>query len=156
MKDLFNFLKQLQAKSPRKTIHRYFSLEEAVEALPWVQSHLAKAIEELDDLHDNLMLSKRLYALQYAERMDQQAELEKLMNNKMHTFETALENWVKRFDDKGFFLRDVEAGVIEFPYKAKDGETLFLCWQNPEDGILYFREPDEPFSFRKPITLLPA
>ena len=155
MKDLFSFLKQLQAKSSSKTIRRYFALEEAVESLPWVRLHLAKAIEELDDLHDHLMLSKRLYALQYAERMDQQAELEKLLNNKMHTFETALENWIKRFEDKGYLLRDVEAGVVEFPYKAQDGETLFLCWQESEEGILYFREVDEPFSFRKPITLLP-
>ena len=155
MKDLFSFLKHLQSKSSRKTIHRYFSLEEAVEALPWVKSHLSKALEELDDLHDILMLSKRLYALQYAERMAEQAELEKLMNNKIHTFETALENWVKRFEDKGYFLRDVEAGIVEFPYKSDADETLFLCWQDPEEGILYFREPDEPFSFRKPITLLP-
>jgi hypothetical protein len=156
MKDLFRLLKQIQEKSNRKSISIYFGLEESVGQLPWVKSHLEQALEELDELHDQIMLTKRLYALQYADRLDQQSELEKLLNIKVRHFENTLQNWMKRFEEKGFFLRDIQEGIVEFPYKTKDGETLFLCWQDGEEGILYFRESHEPFAFRKPITLLPA
>jgi hypothetical protein len=155
MKDLFNLLKQIQHKALMKSITETFTLEEAVESLAWVKSHLEQAHQELDELHDNLMLTKRLHSLQYAERLPQEEDFEKLVGLKMKALETALEKWTKRFAERGFYLRDFEDGIVEFRYKTANEDSLFLCWQEGEDGILYFREPDEPYVFRKPITFLP-
>ena len=155
MKDLFALLKQLSHKQNTKRISHFFTLDEAVAALPWVRSHLETAYKELDELYDNLMLTKRMYGLHYADRLEGQDEQEKLLETKMNAFESAMDAWVKRFEEKGYFLKDIQEGIVEFPYKTQDGDILFLCWQLDEEGILYFREPDEVFQFRRPISFLP-
>jgi|GEM_PF-2542025 len=155
MKDLFTLLKQLSLKQNTKQINVIFSLEEAVLSLPWIRSHLETAYKELDELYDNLMLTKRMYGLHYADRLEGQGEQEKLLETKMNTFEGAIEAWAKRFEEKGYLIKDIQEGTVEFPYKTKDGDLLFLCWQLDEEGILYFREPDENVQFRRPISFLP-
>jgi hypothetical protein len=156
MKELFQLLKQLSQRNNERDIERYFTLEEAADTLGWVKANLHLAYRELDELYDNLVLTKRLYAMHYADRLDGQVELKKLLSSKANTFESTMENWGKQFEDQGVFLRDLQEGIVEFPYQTADGDTLFLCWQHPEEGVLYFREPDEDFSVRRPITFLPA
>lgn len=155
MKEFFRLLKQMNIKQNTKRITRFFTLEEAVQKLPWVRDQLQRAYAELDELYENMMLTRRMYGLQYADRLKGQGEQEKLLENRVQMFESAMEAWVRRFEEKGILLRDIQEGVLEFPYKTSDGDILFLCWQMDEAGILYFREAGEGFHFRHPITFLP-
>jgi hypothetical protein len=155
MKELFQLLKQLSQRNNQREIERYFTLEEAAETLGWVKANLHLAYKELDELYDNLVLTKRLYAMHYADRLEGQDEMKKLLSTKANNFEATMENWGKQFEAQGVFLRDLQEGIVEFPYKTSDGDSLFLCWQHPEEGVLYFRESDEDFSMRRPITFLP-
>jgi hypothetical protein len=135
---------------------RYFTLEEAVHLLPSVQQTLTLAHRQMDELRDSVILSKRLLlARQDSGRTPSDAEVA-VLEEKFTGYEEALQRWVDYFAEQGIILRDLEAGLVDFPYRAEStGQEFFLCWHRQEDGIFYFHGLDEGFSGRHPITLLP-
>jgi hypothetical protein len=135
---------------------RYFTLEEAVGLLPAVQEGLETAQRQMNELRDGVILSKRLIlAKQSSGRNPSDAEVLAL-EEKFCGYEDALKRWVDYFADQGIILRDLDAGLIDFPYRSKRvQQDFFLCWRLHEDGIFYFHGINEGFSGRHPITLLP-
>lgn len=47
-------------------------------------------------------------------------------------------------------LRDLEKGLVDFP-SMRDGREVYLCWQEGEDEIAFWHEPDAGFSGRRPL-----
>ena len=47
-------------------------------------------------------------------------------------------------------LRDLDRGLLDFP-SLRDGREIYLCWQEGEDGIAFWREPDAGFGGRRPL-----
>ncbi|MBA2629612.1 MAG: DUF2203 domain-containing protein [Thermoleophilaceae bacterium] len=47
-------------------------------------------------------------------------------------------------------LRDLERGLVDFP-ALRDGREVYLCWQEGEDQIAFWHEPDAGFSGRRPL-----
>ena len=47
-------------------------------------------------------------------------------------------------------LRDLERGLLDFP-SLRDGQEVYLCWQEGEDAIEYWHEPEAGFAGRRPI-----
>ncbi len=47
-------------------------------------------------------------------------------------------------------LRDLEKGLVDFP-SLRDGREVYLCWQEGEDEIAFWHEPDAGFSGRRPL-----
>jgi hypothetical protein len=47
-------------------------------------------------------------------------------------------------------LRDLERGLVDFP-ALRDGREVYLCWQEGEDEIAYWHEPEAGFSGRRPL-----
>ncbi len=47
-------------------------------------------------------------------------------------------------------LRDLEKGLVDFP-AMRDGREVYLCWQEGEDEIAFWHEPDAGFSGRRPL-----
>ena len=135
---------------------KYFTLEEAVSLLPTVQETLETAQREMDALRDSVILNKRLIlAKQSSGRIPSDAEVA-LLEEKFCAYEDAVTRWVDHFAEQGIILRDLEAGLIDFPYRSKRvRQDFFLCWRLHEDGIFYFHGLNEGFSGRHPITLLP-
>lgn len=135
---------------------KFFTVEDAVEWLPWVVSQLKQAHAELRELQDGVILSKRLLlARKNSGRQTSDAEVMALQK-RFEGFEEAVQRWVDRFAEQGIILREIETGLIDFPYRAeRSGDIYFLCWRLKEDGIFYFHGLNEGFSGRHPITLLP-
>lgn len=136
--------------------NKFFALEEAVEELPWVVSQLKQAHTEMRELWDAAILSKRLVlARQNSGRKTSDAEVVALQE-RFEAFEEAVARWVEKFGQQGIILRDLDAGLIDFPYRAEStGDVYLLCWRLNEDGIFYFHGVNEGFAGRHPITLLP-
>lgn len=135
---------------------KYFTLEEAVERLPWVEDQLKQAHAEMQELRDAAILSKRLVlARQSSGRKTTDAEVVALQE-RFEAFEEAINRWVNQFGEQGIILRDVDSGLIDFPYQAEStGDVYLLCWRLHEDGIFYFHGVNDGFAGRHPITLLP-
>jgi hypothetical protein len=47
-------------------------------------------------------------------------------------------------------LRDLDRGLLDFP-SLREGREVYLCWQEGEDAIGYWHEPDAGFAGRKPL-----
>ncbi|MCE3234693.1 MAG: hypothetical protein K0Q50_873 [Vampirovibrio sp.] len=135
---------------------KYFTLEEAVKSLPSVKEALAIAHKQMDELRDSVILSKRLLLVkQGSGRVPSDAEVA-VLQEKFEGFEEALTRWVDYFGQQGIILRDLDTGLIDFPYHSETtGQDYFLCWRLNEDGIFYFHSINEGFAGRYPITLLP-
>lgn len=142
--------------STTPAFQKYFTLEEAVKALPSVKETLQIAHREMDELRDSVILSKRLLLVkQGSGRTPSDAEVA-VLQEKFEGYEEALARWVETFGNQGIILRDLEAGLIDFPYRAHSTDQDFLlCWRLNEDGIFYFHSIEDGFAGRHPITLLP-
>jgi hypothetical protein len=47
-------------------------------------------------------------------------------------------------------LRDLDRGLVDFP-SLRDGQEVYLCWQEGEDAIRFWHEPDAGFGGRQPL-----
>jgi hypothetical protein len=47
-------------------------------------------------------------------------------------------------------LRDLDRGLLDFP-SIRDGDEVYLCWQEGEDAIEYWHEPEAGFAGRRPL-----
>jgi hypothetical protein len=47
-------------------------------------------------------------------------------------------------------LRDLDRGLLDFP-SLRDGQEVYLCWQEGEDAIGFWHEPDAGFAGRRPL-----
>jgi hypothetical protein len=47
-------------------------------------------------------------------------------------------------------LRDLERGLVDFP-ALRDGEEIYLCWEEGEDEIAYWHDQDSGFGGRRPL-----
>jgi hypothetical protein len=45
-------------------------------------------------------------------------------------------------------LRDLDRGLLDFP-SIRDGEEVYLCWQEGEDAIEFWHEPEAGFAGRR-------
>jgi len=142
--------------SATPAFQKYFTLEEAVKTLPMVKETLRIAHRQMDELRDNVILSKRLLLVkQDSGRIPSDAEVA-VLQEKFEGYEEALGRWTEYFGNQGIILRDLEAGLIDFPYHSNSTEQDFLlCWRLNEDGIFYFHGINEGYAGRHPITLLP-
>jgi hypothetical protein len=48
-------------------------------------------------------------------------------------------------------LRDLDRGLLDFP-SLRDGREVYLCWQEGEDAIGFWHEPDAGFGGRRPLN----
>ncbi len=47
-------------------------------------------------------------------------------------------------------LRDLDRGLVDFP-SLREGREIYLCWEEGEDEIAFWHEPDAGFGGRLPL-----
>jgi hypothetical protein len=47
-------------------------------------------------------------------------------------------------------LRDLDRGLVDFP-SLRDGEEVYLCWEEGEGEIGFWHDPDTGFPGRRPL-----
>jgi hypothetical protein len=47
-------------------------------------------------------------------------------------------------------LRDLDRGLVDFP-ALREGREVYLCWEEGEEEIAFWHEPDAGFAGRRPI-----
>ncbi|HEY9871086.1 MAG TPA: DUF2203 domain-containing protein [Candidatus Obscuribacterales bacterium] len=149
-----------------------FTLEEARALLPHLSELLEACSDELTDFQQRVSEANQVYAsaeraLEAAERKSQrQRQLQELMEARAG-FEQAIAGlsaaqrdylerlgyWVDRISETGVILRDVRAGLLDFP--ARQGQLdYYLCWRLGEPDILYWHLVNDGFIGRKPLAAL--
>ena len=77
--------------------------------------------------------------------------------NGERVFPLELENLVdiaKNLDKKGILLKDLDAGLIDFPHRRSNDEEVYLCWKAGEKQIQFWHRISDGFVGRKPIAEL--
>ena len=54
-------------------------------------------------------------------------------------------------EEKGVILRQLPAGLVDFPSAGPDGEMRLLCWKTDEEDLEWWHPPDTGFAGRRRI-----
>ena len=132
---------------------RYFTLPEAQALLP----RLREVLEALRRARDEAALKKT-----QIDSLWQRLEAGETVLGAIGREQTQMDALVSRLtaisedvDTIGCVLRDVDAGLVDFPARVRGGRTVFLCWRLGEPEIAFWHGTNEGFAGRKPLAQLP-
>ncbi|MGA2852448.1 MAG: DUF2203 domain-containing protein [Terracidiphilus sp.] len=128
-----------------------FTLEEAQSLLPVLESLLRRAVEgkqSAEEAEAGLAdLARRVY-LAGGMRVDvvkvaqQRADIESHMQRVRES--------VAEIDSIGVQVKDIEAGLLDFPCRVDD-QVVLLCWRIGEPAIEHWHTIESGFQGRQPI-----
>jgi hypothetical protein len=130
---------------------KYFKREEAEELLPMIEQGLQEARrhkQKADVLRSEIAAAAaRIMVMggsfpSYAELAGKKAEHDNASQELMKVVETIQET--------GCVVKDLEAGLVDFP-TLRRGEEVYLCWKLGEERIGYWHGLEEGFAGRKPL-----
>jgi hypothetical protein len=130
---------------------RTFTLEEAQDLLPVLESLLRRAIDgkkliesvdaELQAVAHRVLLNGGM-SLDILHLARRKAERER-------TFQR-IKDAMDEIDAIGVQVKDLDIGLLDFPCEV-DGQTVLLCWKLGEKVITHWHGVSEGFAGRKPI-----
>ncbi|HET9443689.1 MAG TPA: DUF2203 family protein [Acidimicrobiales bacterium] len=53
--------------------------------------------------------------------------------------------------ERGVILRQLEAGLVDFPSLDESGRLRLLCWRVGEDELAWWHRPEDGFAGRRPL-----
>lgn len=121
---------------------RHYSLEEASALLPRVAELLAKMRSARDRLGD----SEARAALEAAGQSNGGGEPGKVVSEGF----IELRESMLELREREIVVRDLDRGLVDFP-ALRDGQEVYLCWEEGEPEIGFWHEPDTGFRGRRPL-----
>lgn len=122
---------------------RYFTLEQANEALKIIQPAMAQIMEIRQDI-----LSKQPETWPVLEKAAGNGG-SKVTSELAIQFER-LEKLVHQIQNTGAILKEINSGLVDFLAK-REGRDVYLCWQYGEDGVSYWHDIEAGFAGRQPL-----
>ncbi|MBW3555899.1 MAG: DUF2203 domain-containing protein [Actinobacteria bacterium] len=55
------------------------------------------------------------------------------------------------FEERGIILRQLGAGLIDFPSLDADGQERLLCWKFDEPDLAWWHRPEDGYAGRRPL-----
>ena len=136
------------------TPRQYFNIDDASALLP----RLVEMLEALRRLRDQAVFKKAQLDLLWTRLSEGEPVLATLgeRQSEMDGLTAGLVAAAKDIEATGCILRDVDLGLVDFPFRASGGATIFLCWRLGEPAIAFWHGVDEGYAGRKPISQLPT
>jgi hypothetical protein len=128
-----------------------FTLEEAQSLLPVLESLLKRAIEGKRSAeqveHDLSGLARRIYlsggmTVNVGSVAKQRAEMDDHLRRVRES--------IAEIDSIGVQVKDLEAGLLDFPYRLDD-QVVLLCWRMGETAIEHWHTVEQGFQGRQPV-----
>ena len=121
---------------------RHYSLAEASALLPEV----AELIERMRSARDRLGDAEARAALAAAGGSNGGGRPGRTVSEGFLELREAM-IWLR---EREIVLRDLDRGLVDFP-ALRDGSEIYLCWQEGEDEIAFWHEPEAGFAGRRPL-----
>jgi hypothetical protein len=121
---------------------RHYTLDEANEALPWINACLERLREAQAVVSDEG--GREALARAAAESGGG------FPNREVAEALGAWQATIAELDAADVVLRDVERGLFDFP-ALRDGEEVYLCWVEGEERIAFWHDPEAGFAGRQPL-----
>ncbi len=133
---------------------KMFTLEEANQLLPEIESRLAGLLEKKENYtrrHDELLMHE---LIAHAENKDGLFPVAIGLDEEVRLLETAivnLEEDIRSIQALGCVLRNVERGWVDFFGEWK-GEQIYFCWKRGESSIQFYHPLKGDMSERRPLV----
>lgn len=128
-----------------------FTLDEAQSLLPVLESLLRRAIEgrQAAETAENRLqeLNRRIY-LSGGMMVDVAQVARDRMEVDQHLQQ--VKETLAEIDAIGVQVKDLEAGLLDFPFRLGD-EVVLLCWRMGEESIEHWHTVESGFQGRKPV-----
>ncbi len=121
---------------------RHYTVEQANAALPWVQER----IEQLREAREGLGDEEARAALAEAGPGNGGGSAGRVVSDAFLSMRSAL----IELRELEIVLRDLDRGLVDFP-AMRDGREIYLCWEEGEDSIGFWHEPDAGYGGRQPL-----
>ena len=121
---------------------RHYTLEEARGLLPWV----AATIAAMRDARERLTDAETREALSGAAAGNGGGAHGRDVGEAFVTLRAG----VAEFEEREIVLRDLDRGLIDFP-SLRDGHEVYLCWEEGEQEIGFWHEPEAGYGGRRPL-----
>jgi hypothetical protein len=121
---------------------RHYSLDEANAALPAV----GQLLERLRSARERLSDSEARDALSEAGPTNGGGEPGRTVSEAF----LALRDGLVELREREVVLRDLERGLVDFP-ALRDGEEMYLCWEEGEDEIGFWHDLETGYGGRQPL-----
>ena len=121
---------------------RHYSLEEASALLPEV----AALIGNMRSARDRLGDADARAALAAAGGSNGGGQPGRTVSKGFLELRDAM-MWLR---DREIVMRDLDQGLVDFP-TLREGAEVYLCWQEGEDEIAFWHEPEAGFAGRRPL-----
>lgn len=132
------------AASRPKRGKKYFSVDEANRALPYV----ARIVNDITEVYGRIVDLRRQLE---KEPLQGVSQLEREYDEAMER----LSSLIDELHVVGVELKDFERGLVDFPAIHDEREVL-LCWKRGEEAVTHWHELDAGLAGRQPVTLLAA
>jgi hypothetical protein len=123
--------------------HRYFTLQEANEALNLIRP----LMDEVQAIRLKI-LKNQPEAWPAIEKSAGNGG-NRALSNMVQDFEK-FDALIHRIQDTDVLIKDVNLGLLDFP-ALKDGREVYLCWQYREEDIAFWHEIEAGYAGRQPI-----
>ena len=121
---------------------RHYTVEQANAALPWVQERMERLRTARDDFSDEDVRE----ALGEATPGNGGGEPGRVVSEAFLELQAA----AAELDAVEVVVRDLDRGLVDFP-ALRDGEEVYLCWEEGEAEIGYWHDTDAGFAGRQPL-----
>lgn len=132
---------------------RYYSIDEANEALPEVERILIALRDQREEL---INLRDRVVAASPPDDETPEpgvAERIRLLRLGMQGLIDQMQAGVARLVELDITLRDIASGLIDYPALVS-GRPIWLCWRLGENAVEHWHSHDEGFDSRRPLAEL--
>ena len=121
---------------------RHYTLEEANAAIPAVRAQIQRLRTAREGLNDE----EARAALEEAGPGNGGGQPGRVVSDAFMQMRSSL----IELGEMEVVLRDLDRGLADFP-SLRDGREIYLCWEEGEDEIGFWHEPDAGFAGRRPL-----
>jgi len=131
---------------------RYYTIEEANQALPLVKAIVADIVRQYQDVKER---KDRLDTIHKRQRKregqgDVYSDEVTQIENEFEKEVQALQAYLDELTGLGIEIKDFEKGLIDF-WSLMDGREVYLCWMLGEEEVGHWHELDAGFSGRQSL-----
>lgn len=136
---------------PSYRFDKVFTPAEANELIP----RLEVAIRELQTRASELR--QRVAEMVKFDPAAQQLPLAQIIERYPQLRESAsqLAQAAEKIESHGCLLKDIDQGLVDFPWEIDEDQVVFLCWQFGESAVIAWHPIDGGFAQRQPLPGAP-
>lgn len=135
------------------TVHfdKVFTPAEANELIPRLELAVRELQTKAGDLRGRISELARLEPSAYQLSLPQLIESYPQLRESASQLALAAE----KIESYGCVLKDIDQGLIDFPWEIEEGRIVFLCWQFGEPAVIAWHSIGAGFAQRQPLSGAP-